>query len=41
MIRWGRGRSQGRGCCIVVPIRCLMSVMLILVFSGLTLARLL
>jgi hypothetical protein len=41
MIRWGRGRSQGRGCCIVVPIGCLMSVKLIFVFSGLALAQLL
>jgi hypothetical protein len=41
MIRWGRGRSQGRGCCIVVPIGCLVSVMLFLVFSGLAVARLL
>jgi hypothetical protein len=40
MIRWGRGRSQGRGCCIVVPIGCLLSVMLILVFSGLAFAQL-
>jgi hypothetical protein len=39
MIRWGRGRSQGRGCCIVVPIGCLFSVMLILVSSGLALAQ--
>jgi hypothetical protein len=41
MIHRGRGRSQGRGCCIVVPIGCLFSVMLIVVFSGLALARLL
>jgi hypothetical protein len=40
MIRWGRGKSQGRGCCTVVPIGCLMSVMLILVFSGLAVALL-
>ncbi len=40
MIRWGRGSRQGRGCCIVVPIGCLLSVMLILLFSGLALARL-
>jgi len=38
MIRWGR--SQGRGCCIVVPIGSLLSVMLIFVFSGLALALL-
>jgi len=41
MIRWGRGSNQSRGCCIVVPIGCLMSVMLILVFSGLAVAQLL
>ena len=41
MIRWGRGRSQGWGCCIIVPIGCLLSVMLILVFSGLAFAQLL
>ena len=41
MFRWGSGRSQGRGCCIVLPIGCLMSVMPILVFLGLALARLL
>lgn len=39
MFRW-RGR-QGRGCCIVVPIGCLMSVILILLFSGLAVAQLL
>jgi hypothetical protein len=37
MIRWGRSR----GCCIVAPIGCLFSVSVILVFSGLALARLL
>ena len=41
MIRWGRGRSQGRGRCIIVHIGCLLSVMLILVFSGLAFAQLL
>lgn len=41
MFRWGRERSQGRGCCIVLPIGCLMSVTPILVLLGLTLARLL
>jgi hypothetical protein len=41
MLRWGSGRSQGRGCCIVLPIGCLFSVLLILVFSGLAVARLL
>ena len=39
MIRWGR--SQGRGCCVVVPIGCLMSVMMILLFAGLAMAQLL
>jgi hypothetical protein len=39
MISWGRGRSQGRGCCIIVPIGCLFSVVLILVFSGLAVAQ--
>ena len=39
MVRWGRGRS--RGCCVVVPIGCLMDVTPILAFSGLALARLL
>jgi hypothetical protein len=37
----GRGRSQSRGCCIIVPVGCLMSVLVILVFSGLALAQLL
>jgi hypothetical protein len=41
MIRWGRGRSQVQGCCIIVPIGCLLRVMLILVFSGLAFAQLL
>jgi hypothetical protein len=40
MIRWGRGRSQGRGCCVVVPIGCLLNVMLILLFFGLAVAQL-
>jgi hypothetical protein len=39
MIRWGRGNS--RGCCMVVPIGCLLSVTLILAFSGLTVTLLL
>jgi hypothetical protein len=39
MFRWGGRRS--RGCCVVVPIGCLMSVSLILLFSGLAVARLL
>jgi hypothetical protein len=41
MIRWGSGRSQGGGCCIVVPIGCLMSVAPILVLLVLALTRLL
>ena len=42
MFRWGRrGSRQGRGCCVVVPIGCLMSLLLILVLSGVALARLL
>gem|GEM_PF-2824180 len=41
MIRWGGGRSQGGGCCIVLPIGCLLSVTPILVLLGLALARLL
>ncbi len=36
MIRWGRGNR--RGCCVVVPIGCLTSVALILLFSGLAFA---
>ena len=39
MIRWGSGNR--RGCCVVVPIGCLMSVTAILLFSGLALAGLL
>lgn len=37
MIPWRRGNS--RGCCVVVPIGCLMSVMLILTVAGLAAAR--
>ena len=37
MIRWGRGNNRG-GCCVVVPIGCLTSVALILLFSGLAVA---
>ena len=41
MFHWGRrGSPQGRGCCVVVPVGCLLSVMLILLFSGLAVARL-
>jgi hypothetical protein len=38
MVRWGRGNRGG--CCVVVPIGCLTSVALILLFSGLTFAQL-
>jgi hypothetical protein len=41
MIRWGRGRNQSRECCIVIPIGCLFSVMVILVCSGLALVQIL
>ncbi len=41
MFRWGRRNRQGRGCCVVVPVVCLMSVMLILLFAGLAVAQLL
>ena len=37
MIRWGRGSNRG-GCCVVVPIGCLTSAALILLFSGLAVA---
>ena len=39
MIGWGRGNR--RGCCVVVPIGCLTSIVLILLFSGLAVAQLL
>ena len=38
MIRWGRGNR--RGCCVVVPVGCLMSVVMILLFAGLAFAGL-
>ena len=41
MVRWGRGRSRGRGWCVVVPIGCLMTVAPVLMFCGLAVARLL
>ncbi len=41
MFRWGQRNRQGRGCCVVVPVGCLMSVMLILLFAGLAFAQLL
>lgn len=40
MFRWGRGRSQGRGCCIVLPIGCLLALTAVLLFSGLAVAGL-
>jgi len=39
MFRWGGHR--GRDCCIVVPIECPFGVLLVLVFSGLAVTRLL
>ena len=36
MIRWGRGNS--RGCCVVVPIGCLFSVLLVVLLSGAAMA---
>ncbi len=41
MFRWGQRNRQGRGCCVVVPVGCLMSVLLVLLLSGAALARLL
>ena len=37
MIRWGRGNRVG--CCVVVPIGCVTSVVLILLFSSLAVAQ--
>ncbi len=39
MIRWGRGNS--RGCCVVVPIGCLFSVLFVVLISGAAMAALL
>lgn len=39
MLGWRR--SDSRGCCVVVPIGCLLAVMLVLTFSGLAVAGLL
>lgn len=39
MIRWGR-RDRG-GCCVVVPIGCLFTVLLVLLLSGIAVARIL
>lgn len=38
MFRWRRGNS--RGCCVVVPIGCLLTVLLAVTFSGLAVAAL-
>jgi hypothetical protein len=37
MFGWGRGNS--RGCCVVVPVGCLFFVLLVLLVSGLAVAR--
>ncbi len=37
MIRWGRANRGG--CCVVVPVGCVTSVVLILLFSGLAVAQ--
>ena len=39
MIRWGRGNR--RGCCVVVPVGCLFSVVLVVLVSGAAMAALL
>lgn len=39
MFRWRRGNRQG--CCVVIPIGCLLSVLFILLLSGLAVAELL
>ncbi len=39
MIGWGRGNR--RGCCVVVPVGCLTTLALILLLSGLAVAKLL
>ncbi len=38
MIRWGQG--ERRGCCVVIPVGFLLSVLLVLMFTGLTIAKL-
>ena len=35
-----RGRGNRRGCCVVVPVGCLMSVLLVLLLSGAAIAQL-
>ena len=37
MFGWGRGNR--RGCCVVVPVGCLFSVLLVLLVSALAVAR--
>ncbi len=37
MFGWGRGNR--RGCCVVVPVGCLFSVLVVLLVSGLAVAR--
>ncbi len=39
MFVWGRGNR--RGCCVVLPIGCAFSVLLVLLVSGLAVARML
>jgi hypothetical protein len=39
MFRWGRGNS--RGCCIVVPVGCLLSGTTVLLLSGMAVAKML
>jgi hypothetical protein len=36
-----RRRGESRGCCVVIPGECLMSVMLIVLLSGLDVAKML
>ncbi len=36
-----RRRGESRGCCVVIPVGCLVSVMLIILLSGLAVAKLL
>ena len=36
-----RRRGESRGCCVVVPVGCLMSVTLVVLLSGLAVAKLL
>jgi hypothetical protein len=38
MIRWGRGNR--RGCCVVIPIGCLFSVLIVILLTGLAVAQL-